>query len=164
MDALYRASNAGVQIDLVVRGLCGLRPGVKGLSENIRVISIVDRFLEHSRVFHFHNGGQPEVYLSSADWMERNLERRLELFFPVLDPALKRQVLRILDRQLADDTKAWTCGPDGTYTRVRAEAPGGRARSQLQLHEDAKKQARRVKKPQAEVMFRAVTDPAKARP
>jgi polyphosphate kinase len=92
---LYRASRAGVQIDLIVRGICCLRPGVPGLSERIRVISIVDRYLEHARVFYFENGGQPEFLLSSADWMSRNLDRRVEIAFPVLNAGLQRKIREV---------------------------------------------------------------------
>ena len=104
--ALYRASQAGVNIDLMVRGMCALRPGVRGVSDRIRVRSIVGRFLEHSRIFHFANGGQEEVYLSSADWMPRNLYERVEVMFPLKD-ALNRERVRheILDAYLADNLK-----------------------------------------------------------
>jgi polyphosphate kinase len=122
--ALYRASQAGVEIDLIVRGLCSLRPGVPGLSERIRVRSIVGRFLEHSRVFYFHAAGAEQVYLSSADWMQRNFFRRLEACVPVLDPRLKRRVIdECLTRYLEDDQQAWVMGPDGTYARVQAADP-----------------------------------------
>ena len=94
IEELYAASIAGVRIDLIVRGVCGLKPGIKGLSENIRVCSIIGRFLEHHRIFYFANDGAEDVYLSSADWMERNFFRRIELCFPLLDPALKRRVIR----------------------------------------------------------------------
>jgi polyphosphate kinase len=122
--ALYRASQAGVEIDLVVRGLCALRPGVKGLSERIRVRSIVGRFLEHSRVFYFHAGGEEQVFLSSADWMQRNFFRRLEACVPVLDPALKRRVIdECLTQYLKDDQQAWLMAADGTYTRSPVADP-----------------------------------------
>ena len=102
---LYEAGQKGVEIDLLVRGICCLVPGKK-FSENIKVTRIVDRFLEHARVFVFHNGGNPEIYMSSADWMNRNLERRIELGFPVYDEEIKREVLEILNLQLKDNTKA----------------------------------------------------------
>ncbi|HET9253556.1 MAG TPA: polyphosphate kinase 1 [Candidatus Eisenbacteria bacterium] len=117
IDALYEASAAGVKIDLNVRGSCLLRPGVKGLSENIRVITLVDRFLEHSRIFEFRNGGDVEVYLGSADWMPRNLDRRVELVVPVVDPAHRDRLGRILDTLLADNVKARELRPDGTLMK-----------------------------------------------
>jgi polyphosphate kinase len=119
IEALYAASNAGVQIDLIVRGLSILRPGVPGLSENIRVRSIVGRFLEHSRIYHFANGGQSEIYLGSADWMPRNLFERCEVVFPVRDEAaLERIHQEILPALLADTVKARLQQPDGTYRRA----------------------------------------------
>ncbi|HVF48944.1 MAG TPA: polyphosphate kinase 1 [Pyrinomonadaceae bacterium] len=118
--ALYEASQAGVEIDLVVRGICSLRPGVAGLSENIRVSSIVGRFLEHSRIFYFANGGDEEVYIGSADWMTRNLQRRVEVIAPISDARLKRQLKEdVLDVYLRDNLKARRLLPDGTYQRVR---------------------------------------------
>ena len=116
--ALYEASCAGVQIELVVRGICSLRAGVPGLSENISVHSIVGRFLEHGRIFYFENNGSPEVYLGSADWMPRNLDRRVEILFPVEDPELKRRVMHILDVQLQDNVKAQELLPDGKYRKI----------------------------------------------
>jgi polyphosphate kinase len=124
IQLLYEASRAGVQIDLIVRGMCCLRPGVPGVSENIRVRSIVGRFLEHSRVFWFANGGREEIYLGSADLMGRNLDRRVEILFPVLDARLIRQVkTEVLDTCLADTAKARIMQPDGTYQRVESEDP-----------------------------------------
>lgn len=117
IDALYEASKAGVKIDLNVRGSCLLRPGVPGLSENIRVVTIVDRFLEHSRIFEFRNGGDTEVYIGSADWMPRNLDRRVELVVPVLDQGHRERLGRILDTLLADNVKARELRPDGTLAR-----------------------------------------------
>ena len=116
--ALYRASQAGVEIDLIVRGMCALRPGVRGVSDRIRVRSIVGRFLEHSRIFHFANGGQEEVYLSSADWMPRNLYERVEVMFPLKD-ALGRERVRheILDAYLVDNVKSRVLRKDGVYVR-----------------------------------------------
>jgi polyphosphate kinase len=119
IEALYQASQAGVEIDLIIRGLCTLRPGVKGLSERIRVRSIVGRFLEHSRIFHFANGGNDEIYMGSADWMPRNLFERCEVVFPVRDPAaLARIHDEILPAYLADTTKARLQQPDGSYIRA----------------------------------------------
>jgi polyphosphate kinase len=116
IEELYLASSAGVKIDLVVRGVCALKPGIEGLSQNIRVRSVVGRFLEHSRVFYFQNGGAEDVWLSSADWMGRNFFRRIELCFPVLDPALKRRVIREgLQPYLDDNCQAWEMSPEGTY-------------------------------------------------
>ena len=120
IEALYQASNAGVKIELNVRGICRLRPGVPRLSENIRVVSIVDQFLEHSRVFAFSNGGEEEVYLSSADWMPRNLDRRLELLFPVEGIAHKQELADVLDLYFRDNVKAWNLQPDGTWQRIDA--------------------------------------------
>ena len=118
IEALYRASRAGVQIDLLVRGICCLVPGIAGVSDNIRVISIIDRFLEHARIFRFANGGAPEVWLSSGDWMPRNFLRRIETTFPVRDAAVaKRIVEQILHLALADNVKSWTLEPDGSYRR-----------------------------------------------
>ncbi|MEQ1518421.1 MAG: polyphosphate kinase 1, partial [Usitatibacteraceae bacterium] len=120
IEALYRASNAGVKIDLIVRGVCALRPGVPGLSENIRVRSIVGRFLEHSRIFYFRNGGDERVWLSSADWMERNFFRRIELCFPILDAKLKRRVISEgLKPYLEDNVQAWEMDSEGGYARRR---------------------------------------------
>jgi polyphosphate kinase len=119
IEALYQASQSGVEIDLIIRGLCTLRPGVKGLSERIRVRSIVGRFLEHSRIFHFANGGNDEIYMGSADWMPRNLFERCEVVFPVRDPAaLARIHDEILPAYLADTFKARLQQPDGSYIRA----------------------------------------------
>ncbi|SEQ29475.1 polyphosphate kinase [Solimonas aquatica] len=117
IQALYRASQAGVQIELIVRGMCSLRPGVKGLSENIRVRSVVGRFLEHHRVYYFANGGEAEMYLSSADWMERNLFKRVEVAFPVLDKKLRERILIDLQAYLADSAQSWLLQADGSYQR-----------------------------------------------
>jgi polyphosphate kinase len=118
IKALYEASNAGVRVDLIVRGACSLRPGVPGMSENIKVRSIVGRFLEHTRVFYFRNNLKHDVYLSSADWMNRNLFRRVEIAFPIRSPALKRRVMREgLHPYLKDNVNAWELGPDGQYRR-----------------------------------------------
>ena len=118
IEALYDASAAGVRIDLIVRGICSLRTGIKGVSENIQVRSIVGNFLEHSRIFYFENGYNPEVYCSSADWMPRNLERRVEIMFPVEDAALKERLKDILMTELEDTEKAYILQADGTYSPV----------------------------------------------
>jgi polyphosphate kinase len=134
IEELYAASAAGVGIDLIVRGICCLRPGVPGLSENIRVISIVDRYLEHARIFHFENAGDAEYLLASADWMPRNLDRRVEIAFPVLDRCLQAQVREILDTQLADTVKARRILADGRSVRIRAAGEPA-LRSQESLYE-----------------------------
>jgi polyphosphate kinase len=132
IGALYEASQAGVKIDLIVRGICCLRPGVKGVSDNIRVVSIVGRFLEHSRIFYFGHGGKPKVYLGSADWMPRNLFRRVEVVFPVRDPLLRKRVTdEILPAYLADCVKSRVLGADGIYRR--AACPIGQEPAQVQL-------------------------------
>ena len=119
IQALYRASQTGVSIDLIVRGMCGLRPNVPGVSDNIRVRSIVGRFLEHTRVFYFENKGEPLVYCASADWMGRNLNQRVETGFPILDPPLRQRVIEeCLEPYLADNVQAWEMQPDGTYQRA----------------------------------------------
>jgi len=116
--ALYAASQAGVKIDLIIRGVCALRPGIAGLSDNIRVRSVVGRFLEHSRIFYFHNDGDERVYLSSADWMDRNFFRRIETGFPILNPKLKKRVIAEgLKPYLRDNVQAWDMQPDGSYRR-----------------------------------------------
>jgi polyphosphate kinase len=123
--ALYAASQAGVRIDLIVRGACTLRPGVPGVSDNIRVRSIVGRFLEHSRVYWFANAGDPELFCASADWLERNLLRRVETCFPIIDPHLAARVKdEALDNYLADNLSAWELQPDGRYDKA---APGDEA-------------------------------------
>jgi polyphosphate kinase len=122
IEALYRASCAGVKIELIVRGVCALRPGVPGVSDNITVRSIVGRFLEHSRVFYFENGGEPEMFAASADWMERNFFRRVEIAFPIQRDAHRRRILNDLDLCLRDNMQAWELRPDGTYVRVQRGA------------------------------------------
>jgi polyphosphate kinase len=122
IEELYAASEAGVEIDLIVRGICCLRPGVPGMSERIRVRSIIDRYLEHARVFCFDNDGAPEYLLASADWMPRNLDHRVEIAFPVLDPEARREIRAALEIQLADTVKARLILPDGRSTRVPAAA------------------------------------------
>ena len=116
--ALYQASMAGVFVDLIVRGICCLRPGIPGISENIRVRSIVGRFLEHTRICYFNNDGEPLVFLASADWMDRNFFRRIEVLFPIHDSALKNRIISDLDSYLADNTQAWELQNDGSYERI----------------------------------------------
>ncbi len=136
IDALYEASAAGVQIDLIVRGVCALRPGVPGLSDNIRVRSVVGRFLEHSRVYVFHNDGDPAVWLSSADWMDRNLLRRVEVAFPVRDRRLRDRVIdEAIQVHLRDNLDAWLMDGDGNYARSRPRGRNAGHRSQRALLE-----------------------------
>lgn len=136
IDGLYAASQAGVEISLCVRGICCLRPGVKDLSENIEVVSIVDRFLEHSRIFNFHHGGDSLVFLSSADWMPRNLDRRVELMVPVEDPACRNRLVDILKSSMRDNVKGRVLKSDGSYER-RTPGKRGPRRSQTELCEAA---------------------------
>jgi polyphosphate kinase len=153
--ALYRASQAGVKIRLNVRGICCLRPGVSGVSDNIRVRSIVDRFLEHARVFYFHNGGHEEVYLSSADWMQRNLSKRLELMFPVIDPKHRRRLIEALEIYFDDNVKAWRLSNDGTYEKVRQK--GQRVRAQQTFYKQSVEAVRNAA--HAIPQFRPLTRP-----
>ena len=141
--ALYDAARAGVQVQLNVRGICCLRPGLKGVSENVQVVSIVDRFLEHARVFHFRDGGDDAVYLSSADWMPRNLDRRIELLFPVESPECKARLLGALDVLFQDNVKARRLQSDGSYKRRRPEKGEEPFRAQLVLYREAQKLAAR---------------------
>jgi polyphosphate kinase len=154
IDALYEASQSGVKIQLNVRGICCLRPGVKGLSENISVISIVDRFLEHARIFYFHHGGDERVFISSADWMPRNLDRRVELLVPIEDTAARTRLMQILDAYFADTVKARMLHSDGSYEPVSKRGKRKAARSQELLYQqacdavrDAKQQRRTVLEP-----------------
>ena len=140
--ALYQASRAGVEIRLNVRGICCLKPGDARYSKNIEVVSIIDRFLEHARIFHFHHGGDSEVFISSADWMTRNLEKRIELMIPIEDGALKRRLIRILDAFFQDNTQASRILPDGTFQRI-GRAKGQKAfRAQEHFHQQARKAAK----------------------
>ncbi|HKR35949.1 MAG TPA: polyphosphate kinase 1 [Steroidobacteraceae bacterium] len=132
IQALYHAAMAGVKVDLIVRGICALRPGIRGISENITVRSIVGRLLEHSRVYYFHNDGNPEIYCASADWMERNFFRRIEVCFPIERNQHRDRIVEDLETYLADNMQAWVLGPDGTYTRVVADnAPAVSAQETL---------------------------------
>src|SRR5213594_2575031 len=143
IDALYRASQAGVEIDLVIRGICCLRPGLPGVSERIRVTSIVDKFLEHSRIFYFENAGRPEVLLGSADWMPRNFWRRIETVFPIEDPALPARLVNDnLPLVLGDTVKARELRSDGTYRRRRPADGEAPVRSQVALQHLAREAAR----------------------
>ncbi len=152
MAALYEASEAGVKIDLIVRGICCLRVGIPGISENITVRSIVGNFLEHSRIFYFENGGQPEVYAASADWMPRNLDRRVEIMFPLEDKDIQQKALHILETELADTVKAQVMQPDGTYVRV--DRTGKELiNSQLVFGLEAKKAAKKSAEPENNRVF-----------
>lgn len=148
IDALYHASQAGVPIDLLIRGICCLRAGLAGISETIRVTSIVDRFLEHSRVFYFENAGEPEVFLASADWMPRNFFRRIEVMFPIEDPRLKARIVdSILPTLLGDNVKARFQRPDGSYGRVERGADAPPLRAQVALQGQARESLREVGHP-----------------
>jgi polyphosphate kinase len=135
IDALYEASQAGVEIDLIIRGICCLRPGVPGVSDRIRVLSIVGRFLEHSRIFYFANGGEPEYYIGSADWMHRNFDRRVEAVTPVDDVTLHPRLHSVLDTCLRDNRQAWDLAADGMYTQRIPGSDRERATHQLLLHD-----------------------------
>ena len=161
--ALGAASRAGVRIDLIVRGICCLKPGIPGVSDNIRVISIVDKFLEHSRISYFQNNDQPEVFLSSADWMPRNFRRRVEILFPIEDPRLQNRIIDgILGVALIDNVKARELQPDGIYRRVTPPQAGEPPiRSQVEFQNLARELSAvdtihptRVK-PEANFLFRA---------
>jgi polyphosphate kinase len=142
IDALYAASQAGVDIKLAVRGICCLRPGIPGLSERIHVRALIDRFLEHERVFRFHNAGSDEVYTASADWMPRNFHRRVELLIPILDPAIKERVVANLELMFADNTKTWELNRDGGYTRIVPPAGAPLVRLQQRCIELARERAK----------------------
>ena len=146
IEALYAASQAGVKIDLNVRGSCLLRPGVKGMSENIRVVAIVDRFLEHSRIFEFRNGGDTEVFFGSADWMPRNLDRRVELVVPVVDSGHRARLTRILDILFADNVKARELKPDGSM--VKRDGRKKACRAQEIFWEEARERAEKPPDPE----------------
>jgi len=143
--ALYAASSAGVKIQLNVRGICCLRPGVKGSSENISVVSIVDRFLEHARIYSFRNGGDQELYLASADWMPRNLDKRIELLFPVESAECRAKLLQALDAMFQDNVKARVLQADGSYKRRRPARGEDPFRAQLELYRQAKAASERAR-------------------
>jgi polyphosphate kinase len=142
IDALYRASRAGVPVDLWVRGICALRPGVPGLSENIRVRSVLGRFLEHSRIFVFGNGGDPEVWIGSADMMHRNLDRRIEALVRVTNPAHRTTINHLMELGMSDGTASWHLGPDGVWTRRNTDSEGQPLRHVQELLIDARKRRR----------------------
>ena len=121
IEALYRASRAGVKIELIVRGVCALRPGIPAVSENIRVRSVIGRFLEHSRVFYFQNAGESEMFCASADWMERNFFRRVEVAFPLRRDAHRERILEDLEIYLRDDAQTWELKMDGRYVHVQPQ-------------------------------------------
>jgi polyphosphate kinase len=146
IEKLYEASCADVTIDLIVRGICCLRPKMPDLSDNVRVISIVGRFLEHSRIFYFENAGQPKVFLSSADWMPRNFFRRIELAFPVENLALRDQIINeVLPSFLHDRVKARELQPDGKYRRLQPEGAEPRAQAQWHFREASRERAKKMK-------------------
>ena len=155
IQALYRASKAGVKILLNVRGICCLRPGLKKISQNIEVVSIIDRYLEHPRIFYFQNGGHDEVYLSSADWMGRNLDKRLELLFPVKRAKLKKRIVGIMKTYFSDNVKAYRLLADGRYEKIANDKAAIRA--QETFHHDAVEAAQAVNK--AGVAFRPLSKP-----
>ena len=144
IDALYEASQAGVKIQLMVRGICCLRPQVTGLSETIVVHSLIDRYLEHARIFSFHHGGEQQVFLSSADWMRRNLDKRVELMVPVEDSQSRKALLEILRKQFKDNVQAWFLGGDGNYGPAIS---GQKSAFRLQAH-FAKQAAKRTEEAQ----------------
>lgn len=155
IKALYKASSAGVKINLIVRGICCLKSGIKGISENIHVISIVGRFLEHSRIFYFYNDGAEKIFLSSADWMPRNLDRRVETAFPIEDEQLKERIKKMLTLTLSDTVKARVQQPDGTYERIDKRGKE-LIHSQMIFHEMAEKKFKKAKEKTEIEMFRPV--------
>jgi polyphosphate kinase len=137
IDGLYEASQAGVQIDLIIRGICCLRPGIAGLSDNIRVLSIIGRFLEHSRIWMFGNAGEPEYYFGSADWMPRNLDRRVEVVTPIMNPLFQKRLQAVLDVCLSDNRQAWDLHSDGTYVQRHPEDGRGECATHRMLLRDS---------------------------
>lgn len=157
IEALYEASNAGVKIELIVRGSCALKPGLKGVSENVTVRSIVGRYLEHPRVYYFYNGGEEEYYLASADWMPRNLDRRVEDLFPVLGKKERQFVQKILDIQFSDNVNAWSLFSNGDYELIEGK---GAAKNSFELiYNFIREKEKPVEKPN--VLFRPITSPEK---
>jgi polyphosphate kinase len=155
IEKLYEASCAGVKIDLVIRGICCLRPKIPGLSENIRVISIVGRFLEHSRVYYFENGGEADLFLASADWMPRNFYRRVEIAFPIDAPPLREEIINeILPRFLTDYGKARELQSDGSYVRLKPEKGAPRSQAQLQFREISRQEGKKLAEKQRAAKLR----------
>jgi polyphosphate kinase len=155
IEKLYQASVAGVKIDLIIRGICSLRPKIPGLSENIRVISIVGRFLEHSRIYYFHNDGKADLFLASADWMPRNFYRRVEIAFPIEAPPLRAEIINeVLPRFLTDYGKARELQPDGSYVRLKPEGGAPRSQAQLQFREHSRRQAKKLAEKQRAAKMR----------
>ena len=154
--ALYEASRAGVRVDLFVRDTCRLRPGLPGISENVRVVSVVGRFLEHSRIYYFRNGGEEEYYIGSADLMKRNLEQRVEIVVPVEAPALRADLRTVLDLHLADERSAWDMQPDGTYVQRRSDDPDapGCQHKLIALAENRLRVAMRLRRRKPQVIVR----------
>lgn len=146
ISALYKASSAGVKILLNVRGICMLIPGLPGLSENIKVVSIIDRYLEHERVFYFQNNGSPEMYLASADWMTRNLDKRIELMFPVLDENVFKEIKDTLDIYFSANTNTQTLQSDGTWLAEKPKPGEQVRRAQEILYKKYKEQAEKAPK------------------
>ncbi|AJA47653.1 polyphosphate kinase [Clostridium pasteurianum DSM 525 = ATCC 6013] len=157
IEALYDASKAGVKIQLIVRGICCLKPGLKGVSENITVISIVGRFLEHSRIFYFYNNSNEEIYLSSADWMNRNLDRRVEILFPIEDMENKHRIKQFLNIYLSDNVKARILNSDGTYSRINYNGNEDMINSQEYFSKKAIKQIKKAKKKENQQKFTPIT-------
>ena len=142
INALYKASRAGVDIKLNVRGICCLKPGDPKYSKTIEVVSIIDRFLEHARLFYFHQGGDSKVYISSADWMTRNLEKRVELMIPIEEPPLKRRLIRMLESYFQDNTQASRLLPDGSSQRAVRTKRTKTFRAQEHFYQQARKAAK----------------------
>ena len=135
IQAFYRASQAGVKVEMIIRGICCLRPGLNGISDNIQVISIIGRFLEHSRIYYFHNDGQSEMFVGSADLMPRNIDRRVEVLFPIEDDDMRQFIVEnILDVYLRDTAKAYALQGDGTYTHKSGSVEDGEELFNSQLH------------------------------
>jgi polyphosphate kinase len=155
--ALYRASQRGVTIDLIVRDTCRLRPGLQGVSSTIKVVSVIGRFLEHGRIYYFHNGGRPEYYIGSADAMQRNLEKRVELLVPIEDPRLQSELRFILDTQLSDQRAAWDMQPDGSYVQRTGLAAKHTQQQMIERTERRLKEATRLRRRKVQALARKKT-------